>query len=75
MPFMSLLLPRERISRTRRTKKEAGSVASLPEEPGGRREKACAEARKQVALIEVAEIDRRLSDPELCENTAVARSH
>ena len=27
-----------------------------------------------MAQIEAAEIDRRLSDPELCENTAVARS-
>ena len=30
--------------------------------------------KREVAQIEAAEIDRRLSDPELCENTAVARS-
>ena len=44
-------------------------------EEDAERRRAVAEMRKrEVAQIEAAEIDRRLSDPELCENTAVARS-
>ena len=44
------------------------------EEDAERRKQVAEMRKREVAQIEAAEIDRRLSDPELCENTAVARS-